>query len=1086
MGKGHMKRSISYILFVVVLLIAARSNGQWQWKKIHTFNSRLNVVYFVPPNDQIGFAGLHNGSLWRTTNRGESWDSVLLAASGTWITDVHFINELEGWCTSRLECYSTIDGGQHWTMLTTPGLARELTSIYYHQTTKLLFLSSISGLHISPNNGGWWSDHFIGRAAGGFAFSDDLHGINTSVNTGGYCAITSDGGVTWTLTERLSTAWQPACFEGSSAFFAATGLGVYFQRSFDYGKSWEVYDRTSAHIKNTSTLRADRCFRTLYIVGISGFYCTFDSGMTWRGIGGPPNFISARFTISSHEIFAGDLYGGLWQGTPNNVHFTTSFSTTDLSFESVSLCSYKDLNVSITNRNCDLVVVDTFWLTGSPLFSIVEPYQSPNALTHGSTLDFTIRFFPLDLRSESGQLHVRLKMGRMSYDTIIYLSGKGESNTSDLFEQSVSVKETLTCTSHDTVVLIRSNCDTLFLDSMRVANGESFKVNFEQMTLPPSSLHKVPITFSPITSGMCRDTLLLRFRILNRVFDSVIYLAGKGLRNTAPIAFSSTKLLFDQITPCEDKTLTTFLVNRGCEDSLFIEPHDLPVSEFELFTPRGGIWIAPHDSIPIRIGFRSKNIGKYSSVITFKGKMKDNSSVYAQLSLEGEIVDAVSSLAVIPDNFIFDTLTCSEIDTFTFLLQPSVTCDSVSLVDVYPEVVNDFHIITSLQFPHVLRPGDSLAVNLQFHPAQEGVAENKIRIEYKIRGVRKTKVIDVKGFYSGGYGHLECTTSSIDFGTVTLCEERDSSVTMTNTGCDTLILTSASLIGKGFSITSEFPIVLPPREAREVEVMTTADTIGGATSNSATITFTSNADNQIPSVTLSRSYEFAPSYDIAGLSMSDLTGTASDFVNLQIIAGDWWKTDNVMHGVQRLDFDLAMNRDLLHYVSSSGANRVSVNGKRVTVEGNPEIVAPGGVLAEFFYQVHLTEDTMTDIVLSNLVLNNGDSTPCKPTIFGGGSSGFTYRYVCGDRAIQTFLRTGKAIDITNIRPNPARDEVTVEIVAEGTVAIEVYDAVGKLVLTTEGKPGVVVVPVDTLASGSYVLRATSGGGVLSRSFVVER
>ena len=102
-----------------------------------------------------------------------------------------------------------------------------------------------------------------------------------------------------------------------------------------------------------------------------------------------------------------------------------------------------------------------------------------------------------------------------------------------------------------------------------------------------------------------------------------------------------------------------------------------------------------------------------------------------------------------------------------------------------------------------------------------------------------------------------------------------------------------------------------------------------------------------------------------------------------------------------------------------------------------------------------------------------------------------------ERNIQKFMPTGKTIDITSIRPNPAREEIVLEYVArdfspagEGTTpalrSIEVFDMLGKLVTSQNATEKVVTLPVKHLAAGSYVLVVRQGSEKATASFVVEK
>ncbi len=203
--------------------------------------------------------------------------------------------------------------------------------------------------------------------------------------------------------------------------------------------------------------------------------------------------------------------------------------------------------------------------------------------------------------------------------------------------------------------------------------------------------------------------------------------------------------------------------------------------------------------------------------------------------------------------------------------------------------------------------------------------------------------------------------------------------------------------------------------------------------------------------------------------------------------------------LSEISFDVTLDEDLLEVVNLSIPNGLALthsqtqqaNGvvtHHIAISGTDIALDPASAILSIELLTYITDAISTPIALSNVRLNSFDPDYERCTLSATSQDTiFTLALLCGDRTLTDFMRHGRsALEITSIRPNPARDELTVEIVSDGAVTIEVYDAAGKLVQTSQGKAGVVVVPVDMLSSGSYVMRVSSGGGVVSRGFVVER
>ncbi|MFI5263597.1 MAG: hypothetical protein ACHQM6_03680, partial [Candidatus Kapaibacterium sp.] len=63
-----------------------------QWKKLFQFPFGAHCLYCLDGvgHPEIGFAGLADGELWRTSDHGVSWQKVLDAVGGLMIDDITF------------------------------------------------------------------------------------------------------------------------------------------------------------------------------------------------------------------------------------------------------------------------------------------------------------------------------------------------------------------------------------------------------------------------------------------------------------------------------------------------------------------------------------------------------------------------------------------------------------------------------------------------------------------------------------------------------------------------------------------------------------------------------------------------------------------------------------------------------------------------------------------------------------------------------------------------------------------------------------------------------------------------------------
>lgn len=92
------------------------------WQKAGENDVVIRNGSFV--DDKIGYLVGEKGRMFKTTDAGQTWKEL---QSGTQdcLLDVYFSNAMEGWCVRTDAVMKTIDGGEHWTIMT-PGSEEEI------------------------------------------------------------------------------------------------------------------------------------------------------------------------------------------------------------------------------------------------------------------------------------------------------------------------------------------------------------------------------------------------------------------------------------------------------------------------------------------------------------------------------------------------------------------------------------------------------------------------------------------------------------------------------------------------------------------------------------------------------------------------------------------------------------------------------------------------------------------------------------------------------------------------------------------------------------------------------------------------
>ena len=206
--------------------------------------------------------------------------------------------------------------------------------------------------------------------------------------------------------------------------------------------------------------------------------------------------------------------------------------------------------------------------------------------------------------------------------------------------------------------------------------------------------------------------------------------------------------------------------------------------------------------------------------------------------------------------------------------------------------------------------------------------------------------------------------------------------------------------------------------------------------------------------------------------------------------------------MERVCGDLNYYWDRLHILSAQSGSPGSTisagtpvrRGKlavlRVTVTGNNITLDPAQFIAGIELRAMVTDTTSTAITMSNLMLNGGD-IEYRDCILSGDTSGanFSVIFACGDTTLYRFIRTGKVIDILSMRPNPAQDEIFLDLhsVGAGAIRIDLVNALGAKVFSEDRSicSGNITISLDThsLSQGVYLVRLSSAEGEAVQSFV---
>jgi hypothetical protein len=495
-------------------------------------------------------------------------------------------------------------------------------------------------------------------------------------------------------------------------------------------------------------------------------------------------------------------------------------------------------------------------------------------------------------------------------------------------------------------------------------------------------------------------------------------------------------LHFDTVTTCTEKILTARLVNTGCDTDI-VTITNQPGNDYSVLAPTSTVTLYPGDTSIIRIRLLSTQVGNHSGGVTIQVTSKHHPTTTFDLSLDGFVEQRFPAPVIYPLSLDFDSLSYCD----TARKQLSITilnrsgCDSLHIdslwLDGEAALFSTNHNSTA-----TIKPSDSEKVLITFHTGSKGSHSGIVHIRYNDGVSERDTTIVMRAKVTNGTKILSQSTNVFDFGTTTLCDERDSVLVLSNSGCDSVVVEGYKTQGIGFSVDTTFPLLILPNQSIRIPIHTHIDTSNGKTINRDTITFITDADNTLPPIILSRSIKGK-----SNLAVS-ITGTPS--AHNGEIADFTVSLDKLITGINSLDFTLDYNSDLLTYTNNTSKNTLATSdGHHFTATNITDTT-----LSTLHMRVTLTKDSTTALTLSNVKLNNGDSTfsNCIASI-SSASSNFTYLFNCGEHYVQKFLITG-GLRIESIKPNPASGNVEVTISREAIpsqLRIKLADALGRVV-----------------------------------------
>ena len=750
----------------------------------------------------------------------------------------------------------------------------------------------------------------------------------------------------------------------------------------------------------------------------------------------------------------------------------------------------RDTVITIFNTGCDTLTVTSGPDGLGNGFSAV-PLPLPLAIPSGKSLSVTIHFHPPGIGSFQTTASFTGDLEGFAQQKTIWLHCQNLGSNPGLtsIDSIVDFHNVSLCDSYrDTdIKLFNSGCDTLLLigGPGNLTNGFSADPLSLPVRIPPDSFVTVHYHFHAQAPLQYKTVAIFIATADGKTQQLHQPLAGTGhVAATGPLVLQSS-FAFDTISICSAGSDTLiWLANRSC-DTLKISGGPGPLAAgFSGGVLSYPVILAPNDSIAVTFHFLPPGVGNFTANPKFN---LDRAGLHSTFDfiLTGSGKSEQGSISFYPKQLNFKPLSICAHDSAAVIIINS-GCDSITVdpatIFGSPDFSSTSHSSSSLP------PGDTLRYEVYITPAQLGPRQASFLVSSQLVSGIHRDTIPITVTIIAGTRILSTSVNALDFGPTTMCDEKDTTIRLANTGCDTLVIYSAGISGSGFRVSGiKDSIIILPGKDTMLKVFTVLDTLGGKTSNSAFLTFTSTSDTTLSPVILRRSYIAGIRRDLGVfLNTATKSGVDQSVVTYDIKESPGKPLSGT--GVKQISFALNYNSSLLDFQASQSTPNLSLSGTSFVITGSPGITADAnGVLASIGFRVYLTKDSVTTI---NMIKRTDTMiTGCNiTTVSQSGSAVFNYSFVCGERSISGLMSGIMPMKIISIHPNPAQDEIILDLQSamKQDASIEIRNALGAKVYSgsknvTSGSNSI---HLDTkgLGAGAYVIRA----GSANQTFVISR
>ncbi|HZK76147.1 MAG TPA: choice-of-anchor D domain-containing protein [Candidatus Kapabacteria bacterium] len=765
----------------------------------------------------------------------------------------------------------------------------------------------------------------------------------------------------------------------------------------------------------------------------------------------------------------------------------------------IPVCTYGRVPIVFTASPCDTVRIDS--IPSLSAFAIPIAHKFPDTVLPGSTdtfwvdVDGAIPGNNVDFYKLMG---VSVSSGRI-IDTPVMVSSKIVPYSKKLILSSGTTTASNCRESILPLILQALPCDSVRFNSCTLTVDGSLKYNVNQsfpqslaageadtllINFPPQNLNGVYIITAHVTGKYLGSSI---------TFDTTIQIRVTFTSSAGALAASSAAVALDTLSVCTAADTIVTFKNLGCDSITVTGDATVWQPGWSTADPSFPLTLAPNSSFTVRVHYRPMGPMWSEQFVSYNfNDIGGKAGTSLPFALTVTAVPAMASLSLNDTALNFGTFSRCNASGDTTVTLTNSGCDTLSLSGAAVAGGSGFTLVDGVDT--VLAPNQSVKYKIHFSDSIAGSLASALDVHAV--GAHGGDAFDTSVSCSASIvagSHLATlSTQAINFGTTSICEERDSTITISNIGCEPDTIFAIKPLSDQFvlSDTLVFPIILPPEASKIVSIATNLDTAGHPSYVGDTLDFISNLDSALAPVALSRGVTYPGRFSL-GLKTED-SAAISATVPVYVL-----RKGTIPSAADEVDFDLIYNDDLLNYLAPVEPDIQMINASLLPngLTDRSFAMKPArdrDTIATLEFKSYLAKQEHTPITLSSEKFISGGaiSPPCVASINSGTDAGFTLELACGDAPLVNAL-TGLPLNIAsmNVSPDLLRFTLNRGDPALTSCTAEILTILGSRAFGKTFDLGPVTSSsfvLHALPAGAYFLRISTGRSVITRRFVVVK